>query len=644
MLSYNIVQLIIIKNGEKMKKIFSVLFVVILVFVGAVVSVISEEISYSHISIRLNNRTEIINNFDDSNKVLIELDMNGISFGQELLWKANTTGTNYEESATVYFDGIAYISSCSTHGDGHDKLFAVDTTNGNILWSIFIGPGYVGPVIDNDRIYIGTDSHGYDPTNEYIFCINRLDGTVLWSRNIYGGIAESIQYDKDKIYFTSDMIYALDKDDGAINWTYQMDTFSVTKPILKDNAFFTATSGGMMYKIDVEDGGKIWEVSLPDFSWDNSITADGDGHIFLAIYADRSINAYDEDTGALLWRYELHDVSLSFNAYHNNMIFISDTGGYVYALNSSSGALLWEKKVGNTIDISSPTVSGGLLFIGTRDFKEGAFFALNETTGDILWKYTVGASVTAPPSIVDGMMLCGTDNWNMYAFDFGIGDGDWLLHRYDSSNTAFSANGLTEWQFVSASCNTVNIITTCIVTNTYDHYVRDVKLKISDTINANWYNIYGNLLKSDSNYYIIENLSSLSTLTFIISTDKIHQPKKPTINGSSSGVIGEEYTYVVSAVDPYGSEISYYIDWGDGTFTGWTGTLPSEKPLNVSHTWNEKGSYIIKAKAKNIQGIESQWSDPLPVTMPKSKPLLSFLELRYPIIFRFFSLMYKVKP
>jgi outer membrane protein assembly factor BamB len=613
-----------------------------LVFVGAVVSVISEDISYHHRPLSLDNRTEFITNYDDSSKVLIELDMNGIAYGQELLWKANTTGTNYEESAVVYFDGTAYISSCSTHGDGHDKLFAVDTTNGNILWNTFIGPGYVGPVIDNDRIYIGTDSHGHNPTNEYIFCINRSDGQVLWSRNIYGGIAESIQYDKDKLYFTSDIIYALNKDDGAKNWTYPLDDYSVTKPILKDNAFFTATSGGMMYKIDVKDGSRIWSVSLPDFSWDNSITADGKGHIFLAVYNNRSINAYNEVTGELIWRYQLHDRSLSFNAYHNNVIFISDTSGYVYALNSSSGVLIWEKKIGNTCDISSPSISGGLLFIGTRDFEEGAFFALNETNGEILWKYPVGASVTAPPSIVDGMMLCGTDSWNMYAFDFGIGNGDWLLHRYDSNNTAFSPNGLTKWQFVSASCTTINNITTCTVTNSYDHNVTDVKLKLSDSINSNWYNITGHLLKSESNYYVIDNLSSLSKLTFIITTAEVHQPEKPTISGLSNGTIRKEYTYVVSAVDPSNTELSYYIDWGDGSFSGWTRTIPSGKPLNVSHTWNEKGIYIIKAKAKNIQGIESEWSNPLEVSMPKSKPLPSFLEGRYPFIFRFFSLIYSI--
>ena len=163
-----------------------------------------------------------------SRSVLVDLDINGISHGFELLWKANTTGTNYEESAVVYVDGIAYIGSCSTHGEGHDALFAVDTNTGEILWSNPIGPGYVGPVIDGDVIYIGTSSHGYDPTNEYIYAIDRFTGEELWQRKIYGGIAESIQFDEQNLYFCSDIIYALNKADGSITWTCQLDSFVVT--------------------------------------------------------------------------------------------------------------------------------------------------------------------------------------------------------------------------------------------------------------------------------------------------------------------------------------------------------------------------------------------------------------------------------
>jgi hypothetical protein len=131
-------------------------------------------------------------------------------------------------------------------------------------------------------------------------------------------------------------------------------------------------------------------------------------------------------------------------------------------------------------------------------------------------------------------------------------------------------------------------------------------------------------------------------LTFIITTAEVHQPGKPTVFGLSNGTIGKEYTYVVSAVDPNGGDLSYYIDWGDGSFTGWTRTIPSDTPLNVSHTWNEKGIYIIKAKAKNVEEIESGWSDPLEVSMPRSKPLPSFLEVYYPFIIRFFSLIFSI--
>jgi outer membrane protein assembly factor BamB len=559
--------------------------------------------------------------------VTIYLKNDRISYGQELLWKANTTGTNYEESAVVYVDGIAYISSCSTHGKGHDSLFAVNTSNGNILWSKLIGPGYVGPVIDNDVIYIGTSSHGYDPANEYVYAINRHDGTELWNRNIYGGIPESIQFDNEKIYFTSNLIYALNKTDGSIIWTYQLDSFSVTKPLLKDNAFYTATSGGRMCKVDVNDGSRIWEVSLSSFSWDNSITSDSKGNIFLALYGDRTINSYDENDGSLIWSKRLHGNSLSFNAYHDDVLFISCDRGYVYAFNSLTGSLIWENKIGDKIDISSPTISGGLLFIGTRDFEESAFFALDEKSGEILWKYNIENSVTAPPSIADGMMLCGSDNWYMYAFNFGIGSDNWTLHRYDKYNTAYSPNGLNLWQHVEANCSTNMNNTNCTITNFYDHEVTNITLILEGDSIGNWFDSNGVLLKTNSNNYTINNLSSLNSINLIISRSINSPPNKPIINGPISGKIGNKYNYTLVSVDNDDDNISYYVDWGDKINSGWTRFLPSGQEYNISHIWKKEGSYEIKVKAKDEYGNEGEWSDPLIVSMPKNKSYDEFNNL-----------------
>jgi outer membrane protein assembly factor BamB len=589
-------------------------------------------------------------NLDDRN-VIIELDQNGIAYGHELLWKADTTGTNYEESAVTYLDGIAYIGSCSTHGDGHDKLFAVDTNNGDILWSFPTGPGYVGPVIDGDVVYIGSDSHGNNPTNEYMFAVNRFTGEEIWNRNIYRGIPESVQYDDKKIYFCSDTVYALNKEDGSTNWTYPLDSLCVTKPMLKDGFFYTASSGGKLYKIDTADGNRIWSVvvSSGQGPWDNSITADNEGHIFLGIYYDKTINAYYETNGSLIWSYRLHDGPLSFNAYHDGVIFISDTQGYVYALDSTDGALIWEKKIGNKIDISSPTISNGLLFIGTRDWEYGALFALDETTGDIIWKYHVGSSITCPPSIADGIMFCGSDGWYMYAFDFGIGGGDWLLHRYDQYNTAYSPDGLTEWQYVHAECETINDVTTCTITNNYDHEVINVNLKLDNNLKADWYDSTGNLLKSDSDNYIIDELSSLSSETFIISNVELHPPEKPShILGPESGEINKKYNYTTSTTDPDGDDLYYLFDWGDDSDSGWLGPYASGTEVEASNIWTIQDSYEIRVKAKDTYGFETDWSDPLIITMPKNKQIknqiinqiLKIIIIRFQLLARFPSMFY----
>ncbi|RLF58145.1 MAG: hypothetical protein DRN27_06195, partial [Thermoplasmata archaeon] len=47
-----------------------------------------------------------------------------------------------------------------------------------------------------------------------------------------------------------------------------------------------------------------------------------------------------------------------------------------------------------------------------------------------------------------------------------------------------------------------------------------------------------------------------------------------------------------------------------------------------SHVWNEKGSYVINAKAKNSDDIETGWST-LEITMPKNKLHGYFLFQRF---------------
>jgi len=78
-------------------------------------------------------------------------------------------------------------------------------------------------------------------------------------------------------------------------------------------------------------------------------------------------------------------------------------------------------------------------------------------------------------------------------------------------------------------------------------------------------------------------------------------PNTPTINGPTSGNVGIEYEYYINATDFDGNNIQYFIDWGDN-HTEWTNYHASNEIITVRHTWEEKGTYQIKLKAKDIFG------------------------------------------
>ena len=62
------------------------------------------------------------------------------------------------------------------------------------------------------------------------------------------------------------------------------------------------------------------------------------------------------------------------------------------------------------------------------------------------------------------------------------------------------------------------------------------------------------------------------------------------------------------------------MDWGD-EFSNWEEPYYSGETIITVHTWKGKGNNKIKVKAKNIGGAESEWSDPLAVSMPKKQTI-----------------------
>jgi len=122
-------------------------------------------------------------------------------------------------------------------------------------------------------------------------------------------------------------------------------------------------------------------------------------------------------------------------------------------------------------------------------------------------------------------------------------------------------------------------------------------------------------------------------------------PNTPSIIGPTSGNPSQEYEYTFTTMDPDGDDdVFYYIDWGDSQIEEWIGPFESDEEVTVNHTWENKGTYNIRAKAKDPYGAESDWAT-LEVSMPKNKaintPFLNFLEnhpYMFPLLQQIFGL------
>jgi len=134
-------------------------------------------------------------------------------------------------------------------------------------------------------------------------------------------------------------------------------------------------------------------------------------------------------------------------------------------------------------------------------------------------------------------------------------------------------------------------------------------------------------------YKTVEEFQSFGDPTLAIRGDSQapDKPAKPT--GPINGGVGKTLTYQTSTTDPETDQVYYLFDWGDGTTSGWFGPFNSGDPASANKKWNTEGSFPVKAIAKDENGVIGEWSDPLSVSIPKTKavniPLLNLLE-RYP--------------
>lgn len=98
-----------------------------------------------------------------------------------------------------------------------------------------------------------------------------------------------------------------------------------------------------------------------------------------------------------------------------------EQGGTFTAIHTSTGKILWQKKMEQPMVGGALATAGGLIFTGEGN---GYFDAFDAKTGEILWRFPCGAGVNAPPISyeVDGTQYIAVATGGNSIFGYPLGD------------------------------------------------------------------------------------------------------------------------------------------------------------------------------------------------------------------------------
>jgi quinohemoprotein ethanol dehydrogenase len=360
----------------------------------------------------------------------------------------------------IFADGKLIVGpSGADFGGNPGKIHAVDSTNGELLWTFDIipGPEDAEAFASWDPPPSGEPGYGggsawvpgiYDPETRTV--IYGTGQPTPWDRHLLR------QGDKD--LYTASFV-ALDVDTGELKWYHQVvpadewDSDQIVTPVIADIeiggaeehvAILTSVSGWIIV-VDAETGAFFDAYQMfpepsvvigytddgePIINEENRFTSPEDtGTVCPFRYASFEFGAYSPDTGLY---YRPNDYTCwentvvtplpddwqpgdaAFNFTTDNNVDMFDRLGAISAIDPSTGEVVWEFSHPYSQRAGAMATAGGLVFAG---FPDRTFRAFDAASGDLLWQQSVSSGTNANP------ITYAVDGKQYIAIPIGSGGG-----------------------------------------------------------------------------------------------------------------------------------------------------------------------------------------------------------------------------
>ncbi len=322
-------------------------------------------------------------------------------------------------------------------------------TNAGILWKTQIPlPGFNSPIVWGDRVFCS----GADRNTQQVYCFDALSGALLWTAdatNVRGRQAQIPEMQEDTGYAASTMVTdgrcacAIFPNGNIAAFDYDGNRLWAKNLGVPDSAYGYASSLAIyrnlvlvqydqaseedelsvLIAIDIATGTTAWQTKRPvPSSWTSPIVAKVADSFQLFTSAQTFAIAYDPDSGAELWRFEITATDCAPSPlYSAGCVFAIEPSAALYALKLDPNNPAVAPQVAWTVhddvpDITSPLSDGSRIYTLATS---GRLICYRIADGALLWEHEFDGDFSASPALACGNVYLLNESGAMYVVAAG---------------------------------------------------------------------------------------------------------------------------------------------------------------------------------------------------------------------------------
>lgn len=336
------------------------------------------------------------------------------SASAKVLWIAKIGAAGAYDFVPAVDNGAVFAAS------GEGDIARLDPASGKPLWRVNAGERLSGGVGAGDKLVLVGTPGGM------VLAFDQ-NGKALWKSKVSSEVLSAPKVSAGVVVVRSgdSRIFGLSAADGKRLWVYERATPSLTLRssagvVLAEGAAYVGFAGGKLIALKVDDGKVLWEasVALPKGVTEIERIADitslpaVDGNMVYAVAYQGRVAGIDRSSGRVLWTRDIS--SYTGLSADDGRIYVSHSGGAVYALDQNGGKSYWRQGGLLNRQLSAPLLVGKLVAIG--DLEGYVHFLARDNGAFSARVQTENSPVMAQLAMLnDSTVLAQTRGGGLYA-------------------------------------------------------------------------------------------------------------------------------------------------------------------------------------------------------------------------------------